>query len=454
MGRKADLILTIIQELRLAQHQPWVPPAPGVVEQLRLPPSLAVGDGNQLPATEMLLGAVSEYMQIVADNDPLLKSALRSEELESLARSAFGQTLATMDLTRDDDDLLDEVASGVTEFLTTAAARRSRDQTLIVGCWLIEDNSVYPLSVGPVLFELRESWLRSAHAKGLVSRTSARRIERAWMGIKLRDRKGGWDSHAERELLEAIGPCPVVCSVTTNGLSVKLSREKGILTARLAMTCLSLIWARPSQALKWMNLLYDGGTFHRRYAIHDGRRVSGGSSVSQMPSGYSPPPSFSGALVSYQPLFDELGRALSAYVRPNEAPARPTLSNALFLSLWWYQQACRETSDQVATTKFAASMDALAGGHSAKGIADLLEARFGCKPGDQLMTDGRTAKSVVEQFYKSSTSQLIHGSSRDYSQDWGRVRTTAETIGRLCLTLATDWMLANPNSDDINSLRR
>lgn len=438
MTKKADLILTIVKELRRAQHQPWVPPPCGPVKQLRLPPLLPVGDGNQLAATEELLEAVSEYAQVVADNGPVLKAALRTEELESLARSAFGQTLAPIDFSREDDDLQKEVASGVAEFLKAASARRSRDQTLVVGCWLIEDDSVYPIKIGPVEFEPRDRWLQAAHAQGLISQTAARRIQRAWAGGKLRERKGGWDAHAERELLESIGPCPVVCSVTTNGLSGKLTREKGILTARLAMTCLSLMWARPSQGLEWMNLFYDGRLFHRRYAIHDGRRLSGGSSISQMPQGYTPDANISGSLVSYRPLFDELGRALTAYVRPNEPPARPTLSNALFLSLWWYQQACREASDQIATTKFAASMDALAGGRKTNGILDFLQARFGCKRIDALMTDGRSSKSVVEQFYNVGRSQLIHGNSKDYNQDWGKIRTTAEAVGRLCLVLATD----------------
>src|SRR3546814_4792590 len=61
----------------------------------------------------------------------------------------------------------------------------------------------------------------------------------------------------------AVGGCPVVCSVATEGLSGRYIQEKGLLAARLAMTAISLTWHQPSEGLRWMNLLYDRRRSHR-----------------------------------------------------------------------------------------------------------------------------------------------------------------------------------------------
>ena len=107
--------------------------------------------------------------------------------------------------------------------------------------------------------------------------------------------------------------------------------------------------------------------------------------------------------------------------------------NALFLSLWWYHEACREPLDQMATIKFAASMDVLAGGGGKGAIVQLIGARLGHKPDDKLMKDGRTTKQVVAQIYGLGRSQLIHGSSDDFAHDWSQVRGSAEAVGRLLI---------------------
>src|SRR3546814_12042710 len=83
--------------------------------------------------------------------------------------------------------------------------------------------------------------------------------------------------------------------------------------------------------------------------------------------------------------------------------------NALFLSLCWYHEACRESLDQIATTKFAASMDALTGGKEVPGILSLISARLGPKPDDPLMTDGRNTTTVIAQIYNDGRSKLIQG---------------------------------------------
>jgi len=128
------------------------------------------------------------------------------------------------------------------------------------------------------------------------------------------------------------------------------------------------------------------------------------------------------------------------------------MMNALFLSLWWYHEACREPLDQIATTKFAASMDAFTNSGKARGIENLIAVRLGCKPKDVFMKDGRTTKKVVDQIYNSGRSKLIHGSSDDFAHDWTDTRGSAEVVGRLLLIHCCDWILQNRQTDNLKDL--
>lgn len=152
-----------------------------------------------------------------------------------------------------------------------------------------------------------------------------------------------------------------------------------------------------------------------------------------MPSGRWTNDELIGDLRSRQWLFDLIGEVLASYVQPARATKRPEVWNAIFLSLLWFHEACREPLDQIATTKFAASLDALACGGKSKGILKLIEARLGFKPDDRFMTDGRTTKAVIGQIYDNGRSRLIHGSSQDFAHDWNQSRKSAEVIGRHCL---------------------
>jgi hypothetical protein len=128
------------------------------------------------------------------------------------------------------------------------------------------------------------------------------------------------------------------------------------------------------------------------------------------------------------------------------------MMNALLLSLWWFHAACREPQDQMATTMFTASMDALAAGGKAKGIVRLIEARLGPKADDPLMKDGRSTSSVIGQIYDAGRSRLIHGSSADFAHDWTSMRGGAEAIGRWLLVACCDWLSENPTIDKVKEL--
>ncbi|MDQ8756720.1 hypothetical protein RCO27_10820 [Sphingosinicella sp. LHD-64] len=447
---KTGLIKTILVELRKAQREPWVPPPAGPVKKIRFPPGLPLEGGKHLRATDKLLKAAAAYSAIHVASKPDLRLRFKIEEFEQLVCRAFGSVLASLDLDLTDEALCSLIKEGVDQYIRDLIEKRGERIEFTAGCHLFQPCEVYPIRVGPVSFETRDQWVERALQDHKISAVTARRLRVTWSPRRLSKRKASLDFHAEKSVLGAIGPCDIICSVATHGLSAKMIREKALLASRLAMTAIATMWARPSQGLEWMNLLYDRHLPHRQYVLFAENRYAGSSSsISQMPSGRWTDAELVDEVRRYQTLFDQFGEALFNYVQPARGVTRPTMMNALFLSLWWHHEACRESSDQMATTKFAASMDALVSGQDAQAIMIFIEAQLGFKPKDPMMKDGQSTRAIINEIYNSRRSRLIHGSSSDFAHDWSSVRSAAESISRLCLVSAADWMRSNSEIDDL-----
>lgn len=455
MAGKSALINEILNELRRAQTAEWKPPKSGPVMRLDLPPSLPAGNGRQLPATEALLEAVSSYAKLCLDNDSALKPRFKIVEFADLVRQAFGNVLREVDLAAANEELVADVGTEIDRLLSEWTDPEGRSGDLTLGCQLLKGDEAYPVRVGPVLFETRQDWLRRSVDSGLLSAVTARRLEADRQGKRRQKRRPSAEAHNEQAVRDALEEFPIVCTVETDGLSGKYVQEKGLLAARLAMMAVALLWSHPSNALRWMSLAYDRRVFQRHTVVFGkGRVVGSNSEISQLPDGRWTNSELIAELRSFQWLLDQAGEALATYVQPVRPVVRPKIMNSLFLSLWWFHEACREPLDQIATTKFAASMDALVQGQSAVDIMKFIRARLGHGPDDPIMTDGRTTKEAIDKIYSASRSRLIHGNSTDFAHDWSQVRSTAEAIGRSCLVAASDWLSANPGVDDLAALSR
>lgn len=449
MVSKLEIIEEIIAELMKAQNDPVARKNEKNTRRVPFPPMLPVGNGKHFPATERLLELVSDYAEIIQSNDVQLQKSISTAEQKDLVARAFGQTFDSLNFTNASDPVL-AVREEVSKIYEQMISRQENETKIILGCWLFDNAVEYPIQVGTVTFDRREHWLDKLFEDRRISITTHRRIKKIWNGEKLRDRKSSKDSSAERDILEAIGSGPIVCEVQMSNLSSAFRLQKGLTAARLAMTALSLLWMHPSSALEYMRLAYDGKFYLRRYATINEWGFGMGSKVSHMPHGYQSPDTID--LSGFRPLLDVVGSILSQLTMPPKDTAASEIQNAAFLSLWWFNQACREQSDQAATVKFAACLDTLGKGKSDKGIFALIEALFGVKKDQQLMTDGRTVSTVVNAVYNRGRSQLIHGSSSDFDKDWSCSRSTAEAVSRQCLTHFLFWMNDNPDKDRLDQL--
>ena len=358
-----------------------------------------------------------------------------------------------LDIDGADEELLLDLRIKVSDLLGSRIRHRDGPISLTLGCNLFEGDVPYPIQIGPILFETREQWRLRLLSEGKISNVTARRLAARWAGNHTRSRKRSLDEDAETAILNSIGGCTTVCTVITKGLSSANTKEKGLLAARMAMASIAMIWSRPSQALEWMTLQYDRRLDHR-YTVRfsSGTNVGYSNERAQFPCGKSIDEEEIESLRSYARLFEQVGQALTSYIKPSEHITRPALMNAIFLSLWWFHEACREPLDQIAVTKFAASMDALVKGQDAHAILRFIKARTGIGPKEMLMANGLTAEKVMERVYGTGRSQLIHGSSTDFAHDWSETRSIAEVVGRRCLVEALDWMSRNGSVDLLDAL--
>lgn len=421
---------------------------------LSFPPQLPIGNGRFISVTKDAISDIREFGNILRSNDKLLALSHSDEEISKIVGRAFGGAFAEVDIDQPDDDVHEQTLALVLDYISQELAPGRHQEEFAFGCWALTGPGTDDIKIGPIRFEAREIWLVREEALGRISKTAVRRIQKTWSGCKSGSRVASVDAEKEQMVLETVSECATVCSVATKGLSQKIAQYKAPLAARLALTALALSWETPSKALARMGLLLDGPIYTKRAISFAPKHMSGlfrqvshigGQFVtSEWPSLWS----------SLDWLVGPIGDALRAYVQIDEPSIRPKISNAVFMSLWWFHEACREEAPLLAIVKYAASLDALAGGGKSRGIQELVNARLSIKPGNPLMKDGRTTQEVVKEIYDDARSRALHGSIDRHGHDWQQVRSTAESLARLCLNLSCDWISNNPNSDDLAALRR
>lgn len=453
MATKRELVGTILAELQLAQDP--VPSVPPDRDGFWLPPTLPTGEGQFLAATDRLIDAVGSFADIVMDNDRDIARSYTRKDLRALMRRAFGQALVTIELEDSPDVNCDKVLDSVSEYLMLRIDHERIDQEFLFGSWFLRGDQRHDIQIGPVRLEDRHSWLARARLTGNASVTTFVRLNRLWAGGKLRKRRSSWDRDREAAIRDSIGSCPAVCSIRTAGLVATAAEQKALLAVRLAHTAIALMWTTPSSVLNGMRLLYDGDIHHAHYVNFCANGTFGAShSMSNLPGGPPAPVDWDEIWNASDWIFNPIGEAIAAYVEPGRPLTQPVLMNALFLSLWWFHDACRERSPLMAVVKFAASMDVLADGKKRRGITQFIEARRGANHrGSAILTSGETPDALIANIYDYARSRTIHGSNDRIGHDWSQARSRAELLARLCLHMACSWITEHPDRDDVEGMQ-
>lgn len=375
-------------------------------------------------------------------------------ELRSIVRRAFGPALAVIDLSHDVSENANITLSSVRTFVELSIYREKLRQEHCFGCTLFSRLSVPAFEVGSVRFETRAEWLTRKMAEGDISQNTHRRIERIWSGSKLRARKPSFESIGERDILDAVGDCPYVCSVTTDGYSLGLGREKALIAARLALTSIALLWQTPSKRLDGFNLAYDRVVqFQIAMAFHEKKILTSRTKIHLTVDGDFNREKWDLLLAESKGYFSIIAE-IADYSLSLADVSRTNLMRTLFHALLWFHEGCRDRSPLIAVVKFAATMDALACGGKENGILRLFEARLRLKGDARLFPDGTTLKSAVSTIYGYGRNRTIHGNNERIGTDWSNNSARAEQLARLCLIYCIEWAADNPEIDNPKMMSR
>ena len=264
------------------------------------------------------------------------------------------------------------------------------------------------------------------------------------------------DSRKVEEIAEAVGPCPWVCSVRVFGHSSEWSCQKGVLAARIAFAAISLAWNTPSNQAQQTGLIYDIGPYRVRHsAMFNQDLFVGGGWEKVLRIGRSMRVENSiDFIANSETRLRTVGTALNTFLSTNPTGPTRLLDEALCHALIWFGEACNESLDFVAIVKFAAALDTLAKGKRAKGICDLVERRFPVHDMDApFLSDGTSARKLVEQIYDTGRSQIVHGTHPRLLDDLEQLRAWAEFLSSLVLRACITWLEGYTGPDDVDAFR-
>ena len=393
---------------------------------------------------------VAEQMMVA---DLSLAPKVTRDEWRKLVRQAFGPALVMIDLTADPEENAKLVLAEVETQLKKCIEGYGVCE-FAFGCTLFGSAAIKPFSIGPVHFESRSDWLDRKRRDGAISAETQHHIKQAWSGEHKRERTLSNESIIDH-IIDTIGKCPFVCSVTTNGLAQEAGRDKALTAARLAITTIALLWDNPSKVLNGMNLIFDRKIHSQNTLIFaEGGNLCLNSRLSHKPCGpMVREGEWEDAFANFRDHFCVVGEVLDYMLDTTEtATKRPKMMNTLAQALLWFHEGCRETVTLMAIVKFSAALDALACGQKSGGIRRLINARLNIQDSQPIRPNGPTLKQAVEEIYSDGRSRTIHGTSDKLGHDWNGTKDLAEQFACLCLYHCINWVAQNPSSDDPKQL--
>jgi hypothetical protein len=227
MASLTEIVSEFIEELRKKQNS--TKPPIDKDDPFPLPRMIGTGDGNGIIISRKVDELITTVSRQIWSNDPSLAQRVTDAEWSAAVRGAFGPALIKIDL---DDDLqqnaravLDDVVATVNRGTTSYGTREYG-----LGCTLFSENTkISSFAIGPVRFEPRIDWLERKISDGAFPAVTARRLKRALRGQKLSKRKASFESLREKDVLDVVGRCPYVCSISTNGFAAESGQEKALL---------------------------------------------------------------------------------------------------------------------------------------------------------------------------------------------------------------------------------
>ena len=438
------LVENIVKEIDNLPRGPFWVRDVMVEKRYSFPITLNVGNGREIhirPEINRMFATLSKAM--MEEYFGSYKSDFTDSEWNRMVKKAIGMALV--------DDNRNIVVKSDSKAILQAANKKIHDwicdiqeREYAFGCHFCNVPDLEPLSIGPVLFEPRLTWLKRTHVGGNVSTISRSRLERAWKGERVRKRKAFEDEMRENEILDTIGKCGFVCSVKIALTGSEAGLHKALTAARLATTAIALAWDRPSSVLDVMALTFDREPYrHKNLVFFPNNRFGYRTSWSYISGGVTwlQRNEWDNLATEFNAIFQCAGEVITYVTGGRDAVSRPELLNVLFQAFLWFHEGSREQVDAMAIVKFCAAMDALSCGREKRGILNLVRSRLVIKDEVKFVKD-------LNRIYGDGRSRTVHGTSDKLQHDWSEGRDVAQHLARLCLVSCLQWASESPQLDD------
>lgn len=422
-------------------------------DDFKLPRLIPAGPDGSFQISKAIDEDIGTLAAVLKSARPALAKTVRDEEWRTWVRNEVGPSVVGIDpatptteagaaMLRALELRLDQIVAGL----------NSREHAF--GATLFGNADIPRFDFGPVTIEPIDGWLTRKEAEGFVSSVTARRVRSALAGKKQVKRKSSVEAFQENDILKVTRNSPYVVSVKLGGYGSAAGLETAAEAARLALVTVALVWTRPTDAMRGFRMNFDGPVYNRMaLTFVPGRTILAGSSLQGHPAGPRiEAKAWAKVQTDYVAIFDAAGEAIQHRVNPDSTSPRASIMNALAQALFWFHAGCVQSSDSSAVVNFSACLDALSGGHKAKGILGLTETRLGVKGSDPINPGGPTFKAVVDRIYNDGRSRTVHGTSAKVGHDWTETRGLAEQLARVTLLACLDRAGGNSNLTDADAL--
>ena len=310
-------------------------------------------------------------------------------------------------------------------------------------CYIFDDTSVGAFNVGPVRILPRLEWLDHVEKTAGKETNWADCVRTVWADGEAPPTGETPPELGARTVIDGFGTCAWAATVSVQGNDIGRSQERGHAAVRLAVDAMGLVLSRQ----RALNLRGPGdklcATLTRKLMQRPGTDIYG-EQILDLPT-LGGAPSFSTKYLTDTTSYREAaGRAIEAIIDPSSTATLLALRHRWCDALFWFGEARRDTTDFMALVRYGMTLDILAKGKKASGIAALLAALLGCKADALLLMDGTTLKQAVKKIYEDGRSQLGHGGRPALLEDLPFSREGADLVASialkgyvLCLSLYT-----------------
>lgn len=455
-----QLMGDILQDIRECQQQ-IASDKDGYFQRFpRLPPTIGLSSGEVIFVSERSVRAIRKIAHTYWRNSAECQRALSAGEMPSFVSRSIGTVLNEF---RDPStsqiqlpDAPDHLWKLVRAQFGTDLKEFNEELVHIFGGWIIQGAALPAIDVGPVRFSLRNQWLRDSIAAGTLTDLEGDRLSELWQvgGTEPLIPIESLEDLKLRSIFEAIGSCPWVCAVRVCGHSREWSLQKALIAARIAIAAISLAWHAPSQQAEQTGLLYDLGPNRMRHTVSlDRQRRFSAQHENVLRIGrFLNADDAAKFEMQSRDFLRVVGAVLDGFLSVDPHRPKRLMEDTISHSLIWFGEACNEPLKFMAVVKFAAALDTLAGGKGASGICKLVELRCAVADMDApFLTDGTTAKQLVEDVYEGGRSRIVHGTRPRILEDVAELRVRAEFLATIVLSQCCRWWDTYTGDDDVGA---